>query len=191
MGNPAVKTSMPTLGTGDCPQARAACLPMQRGFTLLELLLVVVILGVVVAASVQMTSVNSLSRLAQQHGQMLAKQLSLLCEKALFENRHLGVSFQQNGSQALQHNGLEWQQLDQDLLKGRDIPETTAQQVYVQGQALSLKEEVTLKPHIICYPSGQMSSFQWHLTGRDADVSWHYQVASEGPNRITQGWIDG
>ncbi len=173
---------MPILATGKYQRK-------ESGFTLLELLLVVVILAVLVTAGVVLTSVNSQATLNKQQGQLFVKELSLLCEKALFENQNLAVEFSQQGRQQLIYNGIDWQPLsseDFQASQGLDL----LWRISLQGMEQPLTETYNQSPHIICYSNGQFSAFDIKISASEKDSEAVYHVASIGPSQMTQGWLN-
>lgn len=181
---------MPTLATGETLSHRLM-VKKTKGFTLLEMLLVLVIIVIMVAAGVRMTSPGSLTSLAKEQGQWLVKKLSLLCEKSLFENRHLALEFSQQGQQFLEHTGVDWQVLEDELMRPLMVESDLAWSLFLKDRRQTFEPSFQSKPHIICYPSGQLSAFDVRITAESDEQISVYQVTSTGSDRVEQGWFDG
>ncbi len=181
---------MPTLATGEHLNSGDVNRP-EQGFTLLEMLLVLVIVLIMVAAGVRMTTPGSLSSVAKQQGQWLVKKLSLMCEKSLFENRHLALEFNQSSHQFIEYTGTEWQTFDDEWLLPL-VPEPTLNwSLFLQGRLQEMEPEFHAKPHVICDPNGQLSAFDIRIAGEADGQAFVYQLNSTGVDRIEQGWFDG
>jgi len=111
----------------------------QSGFTLLELLVVLVIMGIMLGA-VSLTAMQSTRQRLQTDAQRVSLLLQLAREEAIVRNRPIAFEVQDKGYHFLVYNDNQWNKLeDLDSLRGRDfaLPETKLEIVSNDEQAAS------------------------------------------------------
>jgi general secretion pathway protein H len=98
------------------PVRRAA----QRGFTLLELLVVVAIIGVIIGAVILNASIvgRDRDRYAEQEAQRLRSLVELLHEEALMQTRDYGLMFTETGYRfySYDYKNLKWAEIASDQI---------------------------------------------------------------------------
>lgn len=100
--------------------------PSQSGFTLLELLVVLVIMGIMLGA-VTLNAVQSTRQRLQNDAQRISLLLQLAREEAIVRNRQIAFEVVGQGYQFLVLNEDKWEKIvDLDTLRGREftMPET-------------------------------------------------------------------
>jgi general secretion pathway protein H len=98
----------------------------ESGFTLLELLVVLVIMGIMLGA-VSLNAMQSTRQRLQTDAQRISLLLQLAREEAIVRNRPTAFEVKDKGYQFLVLNESKWEKLeDLDTLRGRDftLPET-------------------------------------------------------------------
>ena len=149
--------------------SRAQTTQLQRGFTLLEILVVVVIFGILISLST--LSVGSFAEDdAAEHGRRFTALIELALEEAGMQNRELGLHFYQHGYEfsmrvtELDEDGLPiwvWVPVDTDpIFRTRDLGENFALDVEIDSKEVTLKyerdEEETYTPQIYILSSGDI-----------------------------------
>ena len=94
-----------------------------NGFTLLELLVVVVIVSILFSFLMLSIRSNSPEDLIKEEAHRLNQLLQLALEEAVLRNTEYGLLFNAHGYQFLQLNENNWQTVDADkLLRKRELP---------------------------------------------------------------------
>jgi general secretion pathway protein H len=106
--------------------AKSVARARYSGFTLLELLVVLVIMGIMLGA-VSLNAMQSTLQRLQTDAQRISLLLQLAREEAIVRNRPTAFEVQEKGYQFLVLNDNKWEKFDDlDSLRGRDftVPET-------------------------------------------------------------------
>lgn len=172
----------------------------QRGFTLLELMAVVFLIGVVVAVAT--VSVGSGSRAQQVHAsaRYLYNAMALALEEAIVTQSQIGVRFDVDGmagEQVYRYQWLvydaaarQWRELPADVIEAQPLPEQLELLVEVDGQPLIVggeqkkdllaggekqatgDKEKTLQPDVYFLSSGEMPAFSLTLQDTLSDARY-------------------
>jgi len=91
--------SMPTSATGTSTNSRKLppCSAARRGFSLLELLVVVAIIGIFLGVAVLSTDLVSFDRKLEREASRLATKLRFTSEEGLMQSRDFGIVFYEEG----------------------------------------------------------------------------------------------
>lgn len=167
-----------------------------KGFTLLEILLVVLIISIMTAVGANLINSQSLERVILNQAQQFNQDLTFVCEKAVFNNQAYGIEFYSNSYQVLRYHQAEWvlvesqaaprfyEELTTDLLLDGMAQELTAEQA--SGQQ-------TL-PHIICQTDGSFNAFELRFSATSTYVENNesdtifYALETTSPWQLTGAW---
>ena len=167
---------------------------LSRGFTLIEVLVVMVLIGIIISMASLSLNPRDETELLKQDVKTLQALLHLAREEAIIKQRLLGLVFNKKGYQFVywQHTDKTWQALDSTqntkaIWRKRDWQQAWQWDLSVEGETWSSSslytEENTQGAHILLYPDGSISAFNWtaHLPNiNDSDT--HYQL-----NGLAQG----
>lgn len=153
----------------------------QNGFTLIELMIVVVIIGVMAAMSTMSVGGNDMRRL-QSEAKRLQQFISLMQDEAIFQQQNFGFHLKENQYSVVTYNTRShlWENGSEESLPPYPIPEGIEIEVFVDGeiQQLPIPEDVLeswnddedffpeerLLPQILMLSSGEVSPFEIELS---------------------------
>jgi type II secretion system protein H len=161
----------------------------QRGFTLIEILIVVVIVSILTVLGVQMVSAGSVERNLQQHGKILQASLQYSCDQATLQNIPYGIKLFQTGYTFSQYVNQQWLELNsQDTLFSKNLTDGSFLSLELEGKELVLPEEVAEIPQIFCDNTGQITPFSLLIS--DATDKHHYQIKTLDFWNLEGRWLD-
>lgn len=133
----------------------------QRGFTLLEILIVMVIVGIMAGFAVL--------QLGSDEGEFQRKEIKriqalvgIAREQAILEGHEYALGFWQEGYAfyELDFETDQWVPVATDTsLRERQLPESTDYSLEIEGELIVLEDEPPEKPQVFIYSSGEMTAF--------------------------------
>jgi general secretion pathway protein H len=136
------------------------------GFTLLELLAVVVIIGIVLSAVILSISDPRSKQLTFATEQLQAL-TQLAQEQALFNSEEIGIQFWASGYQFLRRDQQQWLPIsDNTALRARELPEDLSLALYLEGLRVQLPSTLSggkaaaAGPQVFLFPSGEITPFE-------------------------------
>lgn len=172
----------PFKGEGEFAQSKNAFLIATRnntGFTLLEVLVVVLIIGIILSFAVLKVSDRSRSETAGQETERLAALLKLSSEEAVLQAREFALQLTAGGYEFLMLDKDAWKTLkDDDLLRPRRLPAEVTLSATIEGETTTPQDgRDKQQPRIYLLSSGEMTAFTLDLR----DAKSHYRLRGE-PN---------
>ncbi len=160
------------------------------GFTLLEMLLVVVIVSVMTALGVNYFSSHSVERQMALQGERLQAQLQHLCEMSILQNRPHAVEFTRNTRQFLQQYAGQWVEIDdQPLLRMEALPGDLQYRLKLGNEAVQLGEEFDRSADLRCHADGSWNVFELSISeGPEEAVA--RVIRSETPWELVHAWAE-
>ncbi len=166
---PTSVTGTPTIRSAARPWCRRVAPPAQAGFTLVEILVVVVIIGVLAAATLLSVSVTGRDRELEKESTRLVDLFKYAREQGELQTREYGVMFQDDGYQFLAydtHRALWREVFEDDALAERKLPDGLTVKLSVDARPVVLKrpKDATDKtPQVMLFSSGELSTFSLTL----------------------------
>ncbi|MEW6992207.1 type II secretion system minor pseudopilin GspH [Colwelliaceae bacterium 6441] len=205
---------MPIMGQHNCKHK-------DKGFTLIEVLLVIVVIGLMVAAIQVNFSSNKPEATLEQEAKRFAGVFNLAAEYGLLNNLELGLYLDDNTYQFVGYDGLKWQPLpDNDLLSTYELPENIQTKIIFDDLPIdeaslidaelftpddeSLEEmkeglsddEKPLIPHVYILSGGEITPFRVEFAFNQAiydssDVMFAVTGLYSTPINVSGPFLDG
>ncbi|MFA7094968.1 MAG: type II secretion system minor pseudopilin GspH [Gammaproteobacteria bacterium] len=152
-----------------------------RGFTLLELLAVIVIIGIIITFAVLSVDTGSRAQAVEQEARRLAALIGMAAEEAVFQSQELGLRVTERGYIFLTFQDNTWHPLDTDqMLRPRELPADIGVELIVEqlpaklGTADEEEDEQNKSraqepaPQILILSSGELTPFEIRLVTQDS-----------------------
>ena len=152
-------------------QRRDVSIGTSKGFTLFEILIVVVIVTISVSAILLNTSFVSGSNDLKVLGNDLSKTIRLLYQEAIFENKNYAISINHEGFKVLEYDGEDWAESGQTFFRKVKLNESQQSILVIENLLVESVDESDLVPHILILSSGEMTPFEWEIRDSDARAS--------------------
>jgi len=150
----------------------------ERGFTLLELLAVIVIIGIIISMATLSIGQNT-SRIVQDEVERLHGLIRLAGEEAVLQGRELALEFNRDRYRFLESDGKDWLPVEEDpMLRERPLPDAVELTLMLEGIETSFEDKKNL-PRIFILSSGELTPFNRTLK------------IAEGEEYSLQGLING
>lgn len=137
------------------------------GFTLIEVVVVVVIISTVIAMATISIGDPQAKRIKQQSERVTAL-ISLAKEQAIFNSQDYAFSVWYSGYAFYFLAEEGWIEVEGDrMFRSRDLPEGLSFNLHLDGIQVNLEREDKKKPQIYITSDGEVSPFQLDITDRD------------------------
>jgi general secretion pathway protein H len=173
------------------------------GFTLVELMVVVLIIGLLAAAMVLSVSVTGRDSALEKEGERAFALLNYAREKAELQTREFGLYFGDRDYQFLTFDPRRqvWREVEEDdSMRLREMPDGVTLRLQVEGREVVLrapdtrqKTEEQLKeeekkriPHIILFSNGDLTPFRLVLERQEASRTVTITSNDEGRIETTE-----
>jgi general secretion pathway protein H len=170
---------MPILATGiSVNNTRSAVRARSTGFTLIELMIVVFIIGLMAAAVVITFGGDRRDTQLDQEAERLHALFDYVREQAELQTRDYGFRVNKSGYSFVVFDVLQnqWRAADEDdAMRQREFPETLEPQVVVDGRRIVLDQKAKdleeFKPQVMIFSNGDLTSFEISLRRQGGGAS--------------------
>lgn len=170
------------------------------GFTLVELLVVIVILGGLVGLAVLSIGSTHSSRDIRDEAQRVAALIAVLADEAVLDSREYGLLIDDEGYRVLRHDEASGRWDEADRREAHQVPEWMRLQLELDGTPLRLvapvrtrddraglsdqrdraqRNEPRLEPQLLILSSGELSPFSLTVADKRREGA-DWRVSSDG-----------
>jgi general secretion pathway protein H len=176
-----VKAWMPILETGKPNRHR------QSGFSLIEILVVIVVISIVLSVTVLSFNLASDDRELRTEGRRFAALIEVTLDEAAMQGREFGIELLSGGYRFVEFDAFAglWADIPgDDILRLRSLPEDVEFELFLEDKHVLLDDDPApfedpdennprqaaevYAPHLLIYSSGETTPFELHLW-RDYD----------------------
>lgn len=154
----------------------------QSGFTLIEILVVLVVVGLLASLAVMSMGGSSRDRELENEIRELYLLMQTASEQAVLNNTELGLMLEDEGYRfvAWEEQSGEWRVPGEPMFRMRGLPEWVTVTEYIENDTPRLaSDEDRLRPDVVFFSSGETTPFELEFTlGRD-DSRMHI-ISSDG-----------
>ncbi len=150
-----------------------------RGFTLIEILVVVVIVGVLALALTIAVAGGGERKLANE-SERFQSLLAHACSEAELGGREIGVVLGNEGYAFRRLDGADWHAQGGDELRDRQWPAALRFELRRDGRVLEPASPKHPAPQLVCFSSGEMTSFELTLALGDAAAQYRIRGNEDG-----------
>ncbi len=119
-----------------------------RGFTLIEVMLVIVLIGIMISAVQFSFSSSKPEQILQQNSARFAGIFDVAAEYGMLNNVELGLYIEENSYQFLGYDGVRWSPIaDKPLFEVYELPEGI--EISLQLDDLPIEEELLFDPELL------------------------------------------
>ncbi|WP_076541332.1 type II secretion system minor pseudopilin GspH [Shewanella sp. UCD-KL21] len=183
----------------------------QSGFTLLEVLLVALLMGLAAAAVTMTTSTSGPEQALNKTARQFIATTELVIEETILSGQFLGIVVEEDEYQFVYYDEKKWHPITQDRqLAPRQMDPGVSLSLLLDGLPLVQEDEddeswfdeplieaskedkkKNLEPQILLFPSGEMSTFELSfLTDDDQGKEIEVLVVGDALGRLAIGSFD-
>ena len=173
-----------------CSGPRAGCRWTSSGFTLLELLVVVVVISIFFLAFTLSVGLTGRDRGLEKEIDRLVALVDLAAEEAVLQGREYGIWFDREAYEfyVLSPITRTWVSASEDeYFRRRKLEDDLEFKLWVEGRQVVLGDPVNLedpRPHVMILSSGELTPFELHLERTFSDDRFVYKGEADGKTEV-------
>ena len=163
---------------------RPNCFRFDRGFTILEILVVVAVIAISASVILLNLSVARPDQQLGEHAKRLGKTMQLLMQEAILDDRNYALSVAPQSYLVLEYDGAEWQQTADPFFQSLQKKHIYNDELIIDKNLVSIEDNEKPEPHILLLSSGEMTVFQWDIEDPDNNLRVRLQSSLLGKIQI-------
>lgn len=158
----------------------------QHGFTLLEILVVVVIIAIVVSLATLAIRDDPEQRVRTEVERFGAL-VTLASQEAVLQSREAAVEFETDGYHFLFFEDDAWTEAKDDMFRARKLPSDMELHITIDGQRIDFGDDHEKRhdPRVYLLSGGEMTPFE--LTVRNTAGTASYRVQGDFGGKLVYG----
>jgi general secretion pathway protein H len=163
-----------------------------RGFTLIEILVVLVIIAVMTGAALYRITVTGIDRGLDLEGDRLCDVLQAATQQSGLEGRDLGLRFLPDHYEVLAYSGFTntWGPVPEDrTYASHGLPDGVHLALELEGKRVLLKvpeDQDPVVPQVIVSAAGDTSTYRVSFTREGTDHEFRVEGVSDGTLKVTR-----
>ncbi len=162
----------------------AATATRSAGFTLLEMMVVMVLIGIIFSFAMLSMGGDDVAKMMEQEAHRLETLLALANDEAIVRGEELGVRFADDGYEFLVLALDGWKQPDDSLLKAYTLPADIRMQLEIEGEQpqdpQAADQEGEPPPQVLILSSGEMTPFAVTFNSHQSDYRYRLTASLMG-----------
>jgi len=155
------------------------------GFTLLEILVVIVIIGVVAGVFLLSTDIGDQDPVRDQ-ARRFAALTRLAGQEAMLGSRDMAVELFADGYRFVVHDEQEWRPVEDAVLSPQQLPEGVGWQIHIDGSGGKGSAATDEVPRIYLFSTGEMTPFEVILSADGRNDSYRVTGGLDGTLEFNQ-----
>jgi general secretion pathway protein H len=132
-----------------------------KGFTLLEVLVVVVLIGIMLTVAIPRLYRHNPESMLDEEAKRLARKIELAGQEATMKSLQLGLLIKADAYQFLRFENNKWVDYDQDVLQKYKLKNEVSMDLALEGLPIKIgSEQKKDAPQILILSSGEYSPFE-------------------------------
>ncbi len=155
---------------------RPGFVPMRSGFTLIEILVVIVIIGIITSITILSVGIIGTDRALQQQAFRLTTLVEMASDEAQMQGREYGLELMRGSYRFVEFDPflVRWGEVvDDHLLRPRQLEEDSKFELFLEDREVKLEETAAeterdddrdisedYEPHLLIFSSGDITPFE-------------------------------
>lgn len=138
-----------------------------KGFTLLELLVVIVLLGIVTSLAVLSMGTSSTESIMEEEAKRLHALIKLVREESIIQAKEIAMEIDKQYYVFFEYKDKKWSPLANKIFHARSIPNNLEFKVNIEAQTEIFKKEKQELLRLYFLSSGEQTPFEIKINAQD------------------------
>lgn len=168
---------------------------MRCGFTLIEIMVVLLIIGVILGVAIPALNTGSEEDRLNKETLRLSALIDLASQESILNARAIGIRTEEQQYQffVLDLDNEKWKVLDDKILSEHKLPEDIELELFLEGfnapEPIDTEEQQTV-PQIMVLPSGEFTPFTINFRSRNTETYFSLNGHANGKLEIIKHGIN-